>query len=316
MALLAVRRPRAWLFGLALAFVLALAGRGAHADAREDSRAAFRRGVVLAQGGDYAHARDAFVEAYRLYAHPSILLNLGIARWKTGELPVAEQELVKFLSDDGGASSEEIASARSALSHVRAGLGTLRVRIAPSGARATLDSQPLALVPGDFVEVRSVLGEHLLDVHADGYAPKRQAITVTASKPAIVDIALDARDPGRVDVPGGPGGSGKEPEGMSQRHVIGWVLVGAGGAGGLVGLLAGLRAQALSHDYNSAPPGAQDPKTRSDGIFLRTIADVAFLTGIVSASVGAYLLLSPDPSRPAAVSGVVGPGYAGIRGVF
>ena len=67
--------------------------------------------------------------------------------------------------------------------------------------------------------------------------------------------------------------------------------------------------------YNTAPPGAQDSKTRSDGIFLRTTADVAFLTGIVSAGVGTYLLLSPDPSRPG-VSGIVGPGYAGVRAVF
>ena len=109
---------------------------------------------------------------------------------------------------------------------------------------------------------------------------------------------------------------GREPEALSRRQIIGWVLVGVGGVGGVVGVVTGLRAQSLAKEYNDAPPGAQDPTTRSDGIFLRTVADVAFLTGIVSAGVGAYLLLSPDPSRPGAVSGVVGPGYAGIRAVF
>ncbi len=307
------RRFGSWL--LAVAIVIAAAS--AHADGREESRAAFRRGVTLAQGGDYARARDAFVEAYKLFAHPSILLNLGIARWKTGELAAAEQDLVRFLSDDGGASAEDVASARSALSHARAGLGTLRVRIAPSSARAraTLDGQPLALVPGEFVEVRAVLGEHQVDAEADGYAPKRQPVTVaTGATPTVVDLALEAREGARAVEPGAA--PGLPPEGMSRRHVVGWVLVGAGGAGGVIGLIAGLRAQSLSSDYNGAPPGAQDPKTRSDGIFLRTVADVAFLTGIVSASVGAYLLLSPDTSRPGAVRGVVGPGYAGIRAVF
>jgi hypothetical protein len=309
------RRFGSWLFAVALV----CAAAGAHADGRDDSRAAFRRGVTLAQGGDYAKARDAFIEAYKLYAHPSILLNLGIARWKTGELAAAEQDLVKFLSDDGGASVDDVASARSTLSHVRAGLGTMRVRIAPSGARATLDGQPLALVPGDFVEVRAVLGEHHLEVQADGFTTKRQRVVVAAgATPAVVDLALDPRDGARPSDPaaGVPGQPGREPEGMTRRQVIGWSLVGVGGVGGIVGVITGLRAQSLSHDYNDAAPGAQDPKTRSDGIFMRTVADVAFLTGIVSAGVGAYLLLTPDSSRPASVSGVIGPGYAGIRAVF
>jgi len=54
----------------------------------------------------------------------------------------------------------------------------------------------------------------------------------------------------------------------------------------LLGLLAGLRAQALAHEYNSEPAGLQDSKTRSDGIFLRTAADDAFIVGAASGGVG------------------------------
>ena len=309
------RRIATWLLAVALACVTATA----LADGRDESRAAFRRGVVLAQGGDYTRARDAFIDAYRLYPHPSILLTLGIARWKTGELALAEQDLVKFLSDDGGASAEEIANARAALANARAGLGTMRVRIAPNGARATLDGQPIALVPGEFAEVRAVVGEHTVEVNADGYTPKKQKVTVAGSGPTLVDLALEPREGGRGPeplVPGRPPQAPGEPQGMSQRQVIGWTLVGTAGAAGVVGLITGLRAQALASDYNDAPAGAQDPKTRSDGIFLRTVADVAFLTGIVSGAVGAFLLLTPDPSRPSTIRGVVGPGYAGVRAVF
>ncbi len=301
-----------------LAAALALAVAGGHAparaDAREDSRSAFRRGVVLAQGADYPHARDAFIEAYRLYPHPSILLNLGIARWKTGELAAAEQDLVKFLSDDGGASVEEVASARAALGSARAGLGTLRVRVAPRGARATLDDQPLPLVPGDFAEIRAPLGAHVLEVQADGYARKRQPVTVTAGPPSTVDLTLESTGGARAG--GSTAAPGVAPDGgPSPRRTVGWVLVGVGGAGGVLALVTGLRAQALSHDYNDAPAGAQDRKTRSDGIFLRTVADVALITGVVSGAVGAYLLLTPDPARtPLRV--VVGPAYAGVRAVF
>src|ERR1700690_423615 len=121
---------RANAFGAAIVALLAVlaSAPSARADGREDSRASFRRGVSAAEAGDYAGARDAFLEAYRLFAHPSILLNLGIARWRTGENVAGEEALAKFLSDDGGASQAEIASARAALSQTRDHLGTLHVR--------------------------------------------------------------------------------------------------------------------------------------------------------------------------------------------
>ena len=61
--------------------------------ARDQSRAAFMRGVADAHQGHYTAARDAFLEAYTLFAHPSILMNLGIARWHTGEYVQAERDL-------------------------------------------------------------------------------------------------------------------------------------------------------------------------------------------------------------------------------
>src|ERR1700682_1074191 len=90
----------------ALVLSLALVHREARADDREASRAAYRRGVQEVESQNYAAARDSFLEAYRLFAHPSILLNLGIARMHTAEFVVAEQDLVRFLSDDGGASQD------------------------------------------------------------------------------------------------------------------------------------------------------------------------------------------------------------------
>src|ERR1700691_2784459 len=122
---------------------------------RDRSRASFRRGVAQAEAGDYTSARNSFLEAYKLYAHPSILLNLGIARAHTGEWIDAEQDLVHFLADDGGAGSAELASARAELAQTRRHLGTFRLRVAPNGARAILDARPIAVIPGSFVEIRT-----------------------------------------------------------------------------------------------------------------------------------------------------------------
>src|SRR5438552_371702 len=109
------RRHRAFLVALAL---LAAAPR-AGAEDREASRTAFRKGVTLAKDNDWKGARDAFLEAYRLFSHPSILLNIGIARWKIGEYVGAEQDLTKFLGDDRTASIEDVESARAALAQVK-----------------------------------------------------------------------------------------------------------------------------------------------------------------------------------------------------
>ena len=112
-------------FALVMTFATA-----AHADeARDQSRAAFRKGVAAAKESNYAAARDYFIDAYRLFPHPSILLNLGIAHSKTGELVDAEQELVKFIADDGGATTEEVKSAQRTLAEVRDKLGTIALEV-------------------------------------------------------------------------------------------------------------------------------------------------------------------------------------------
>src|SRR5579883_1102499 len=165
----------------AIASALALAARpgaAGDADARERSRAAFRRGVAQVEAGNYTAARDSFQEAYRIFPHPSILLNLGIARAHTGQWLEAEQDLVHFLADDGGAQPDELASARAALAQARAHLGTFRLRVSPDGARATLDAHPVALLPGSFVDVRTTRGAHVLRVDADGYAPFSRTLDI------------------------------------------------------------------------------------------------------------------------------------------
>jgi tetratricopeptide (TPR) repeat protein len=79
-------RCGALLLAIAAAFVTVTASGGAHADpARDSSRVEFSRGVAFVKQGNYRAAREAFADAYRLYPHPSILLNLGIAQWKTGQ---------------------------------------------------------------------------------------------------------------------------------------------------------------------------------------------------------------------------------------
>jgi hypothetical protein len=293
----------------------------ARADARELSRESFLRGVGQAHKGDYAEARDSFLEAYKLFAHPSILLNLGIARWHTGEYVAAEQDLVRFMSDDGGSSPDEIASARAALAATRGHLGTLRVRILPDGARARLDTQAIPLVPGAFAEVRAVAGLHQLRAEAEGYEALDQSIDVPAARSTDVQITLALAGEGRS--PGKPT-PGSEPPG---RHVVlGWSLAGAGVALAAIGAVCGLEAISDANAYNSRDGGSsfQNPGVRSTGIAFRTTADVLFLAAIASGGIGAYFLISapsavPKPGAGPSVVGtrlLLGPSFSGLVGSF
>jgi hypothetical protein len=282
---------------------------GADDDARERSRAAFRRGVAQAQDGNYVAARDSFLEAYKIFPHPSILLNLGIARAHTGEWLEAEQDLVQFLADDGGAQPDELTSARAELAQTRSHLGTFRLRVTPDGARAMLDAHPIALIPGAFIDVRTTRGAHDLYVDADGYTPVDQQVVVAAERAPNLDLTLAAT--GRPRATEGEG-----------RRTLGWFLVGGAGLAAGIGIYAGVEAESLAHGYDTPGSGSyQDASTKARGLVFRTSADVAFASALLLGGVGAYLLLSKPattaqaPLAPRA-SVVVGPGFGGVAGVF
>jgi hypothetical protein len=288
-----------------LATLVAAATPGhAQADPRERSRAAFRRGVAEAGSGDYAAARDSFLEAYRLFAHPSILLNLGIARAHTGEWLQAEQDLVHFLADDGGAQPDELASARGELAQARSHLGTFRLRVAPTGSRATLDAHAVAVIPGSFVDVRTTRGPHDLHVAAEGFTPVDRVVQVDADRGPDVDVRLST---GHGEPP---------PASMDGRSVAGWFLVGGGVIALGVGAYAGVQAQTLANQYNT--PGNdhfQDQSTKSSGLVFRTSADVAFVSALVLGGLGTYFLLTPSSPSGVQAGVVVGP-WSGIAGSF
>jgi hypothetical protein len=273
-------------------------------EGRDRSRAAFRRGVAQAHDGNYTAARDSFLEAYKLFPHPSILLNVGIARAHTGEWLEAEQDLVHFLADDGGAQPDELLSARQELAQTRSHLGTFRLRVSPDGARARMDAHAIALIPGGFVDVRTTRGTHELDCEADGYAPIQRSIVVAAERAPNVDLTLTAQGVAARVAPG---------EG---RRTAGWFLVGGGVMATGIGIFAGLTAESLAHGYNTPGSSYQDPATKARGIVFRTSADVAFLGALALGGVGVYFLLTPADSAAAQARVVLAPGFGGIAGAF
>jgi hypothetical protein len=280
---------------------------------RDESRTAFLRGVNEAHQSHFTAARDAFIEAYRLFPHPSILMNLGIARMRTGEYLASERDLTRFLKDDGGALPEDLANANAALVVVRGHIGTLRVRVSPRTAHATLDGAPLALTASTFVDVRAVVGPGELKVTADGYTPVMREVMVSREQIEPVDVILTPSAPSATAGDGPEHASGGL---RSERHaLLGWGLIGTGGILAVVGTVAGIEAISLAHDYNTPGSGQyQASSTRSSGVAWRTSADVLFVTAFVAGGAGAYVLLRPIPKADTRVA--VSPSFVGVVGRF
>ncbi len=275
---------------LALALSVVLLSGIARADAKEDSRAAFVSGVAMAERADFPGAKEAFLKAYELFPHPSILLNLGVVRGRLREYPEAERDLARFLAEDGGASEEDIARARAALADVRTHLGTVRLRVAPDAASIYVDDAPTPARSGD---LRLAAGTHALRIEAAGFQPARRTVELKAGETAALEVALEAAP-------------AFAPSDRGARRTAGIVVLGATGAVGAFAVFSGLRALSLADAYNTVgDPKYRDGSTRSEGLTFRTLADVGLVTAVVGAAVGLYFVLTSlgddKPTKAAAL---------------
>jgi hypothetical protein len=238
----------------------------------------------------------SFEQAYTLYAHPSILLNLGIAHLKTGEPVLAEQDLVKFLSEDSGSPPEELAAARDALAEARGQIGTMRVQVSPQTARVAVDGKAVEIVrreaAGDLVaEARVKAGKHTVAAEAEGYVARSREVAVDGRREVDVTIALDKTSKsGGTPPPALAEAGGTTPA----RAIVGWSLVGVAGAAAVTSLVTALRAKSLADAYENRDDAShfQDAGTRSTGIAFRTAADVTGGIAIVAAAGAIVLLLT------------------------
>jgi hypothetical protein len=281
----------------------------ADAEGRERSRAMFRRGVAQLRAQEWGAARASFEAAWGLYPHPSILLNLGIARLRTDDPVRAEQDLVRFLSEDVGASQDELAGAREALAEARGRLGTLRVVASPASARVAVDGNPVETVrrpdpgtSGVVAELRMKPGRHRIEVEADGHVTEKRDVELAAKGESVVSIGLSVAA-SVVSRKGGAAARGPAP-----RVIVGWSLAGFAGAALITSGITALRAKSLADGYND-PSSAryQDPDARSEGITFRTSADVLLGVAVASGVTAAILLFTdlgkgaPDVARRGAL---------------
>jgi hypothetical protein len=309
---------------VALTLFALAAGRAAAQSGDDASRAEARKigyaGVEAFQAGDFATAHDRLETAYQLLKVPSLGLWSARALAKLGKLVEADArylEVIKLPTSVGDEAIQEQArqdagSERGALAR-RIPSIQVRVQGAPIGEVAvTIDD--VALVGSALGENRLVNpGRHRVEgVRGTSRARVDVIVAEGEQKEATLSFApMAAADVGGAGTPAA--GLRAQPEASSgggTMRTLGWVSVGAGGAGLAVGVVTALivRSKKSHLDGVGCGDGGQMcPASESGNVdsynSWRPIPTISLIAGALFAGAGAYLLMTTPAPADAGTGG-------------
>jgi hypothetical protein len=181
-------------------------------------------------------------------------------------------------------------------------------------------------------------GAHLIRAVAEGFAPAEASVTlkegatgtvtlelapaaVAAVKRPVVAVVTPPITPPSQPPPPPVEAPIKPAPGGSTQKTLGFVALGASGAGLILGGVTGGLAIGKHGDLATACPKGCPPSQQAnlDSFHtLATLSTVGFILGGAGAAAGTILLLTA-PKKPVndpRVTPVVGPGYLGAKGTF
>jgi len=311
-----------------------LLAQSADESTRTAARALGSAGVEAYQANDFPTATDKLEKAYALLRAPSLGLWSGRALVKVGKWVEAADRFLEVTSLQ--VPTGEYAVQKQAQSDAAAELAALKPRIpalvvklegaAPADCSFTVDGQPVAsslLVEGRLVNP----GVHVVEARR-GSEQARAEVDASEGERKTVVLSLNAALPPAVAVApvvapvqenlSPPPQATSAPS--SAQRTWGWVAVGAGGVGLLVGGVTGIVALGKKSNIDSNPNCQNNRCAPSESgavdsyNSLRTVSSVGLFAGGGLAVLGAVLVLTA-PSRPS-TQAFVGPRSIGVRGSF
>lgn len=176
--------------GTALHAPPALAETAADGAPTEEARARFKEGVRFYDRGKYEQARVAFLQAYALTNHASVLMNLAWSCLKSGHPLEAEKYFKKFMSESKDMTDKQIADATEGLNQAQSRLGHLTIT-APAGATVLVDGAAVGSAPfAESIELEA--GSHKAQVKD---ADDVQTVKIAVGKTAEVTLHGKAAPP-------------------------------------------------------------------------------------------------------------------------
>jgi hypothetical protein len=129
------------------------------------ARARFSEGVEFFDKGQYENARAAFLQAYALRKHPSVLINLAQSCLRSGHALEAARYFEQYLRESSSLTAAQRGDAERGLSEARSKLGRLEISAA-EGAEIFVDGEHVGTAPlADPLNVEP--GVHVVKANAE-----------------------------------------------------------------------------------------------------------------------------------------------------
>jgi len=297
------------------------------------------QGVQLADAGKCAEAIEKLQRAESLHHAPTILDRLGECQVQVGQIVEGTENLNAVVREQLPANAPQVfrdaqTRAQKALAAATPKIAHLIVNVLPADAKPTVTINgkpiPAALIGQDRP---TNPGTSEVSATAEGYHAAGQSVTLAEGASQTITLTLD-KDPNAVAPlpplnapPPSPTTSttSAPPEPAPHKNnTPAYVAFGVGGAGILVGSVAGILALGKASDCPN-----KVCKTQSDldsAKSMATISTVGFGVGIAGAALGTVLLLiNNKPEAPPAtahaapklrVEPYFGGNTAGLTGAF
>lgn len=134
------------------------------------AQAHFQHGIELAQGGEAAAAREAFLGSLALWPHASTYFNLALVELALGHGRRALHALAEFDEKaESGRHDEFLAAAGSLRARALGMTGTLELTLSPESAELRVDDEPFEPGRGARRTLRLDAGPHKLEARAKSH---------------------------------------------------------------------------------------------------------------------------------------------------
>jgi hypothetical protein len=162
----------------------------AFADATQEARQHFDRGLELVDDGQYSEAIVEFNRCYELKPHYAVFYNIGQAYIALARPVEAAAALRRYL-DEGGKTidAKRRADVDKEIRRQQARIATIDIRVSPGGAMVRLDGREIGTSPLS-APVSVGVGTHTVTASLMGYEPGEATATVAGGDRGSVELNL------------------------------------------------------------------------------------------------------------------------------
>jgi tetratricopeptide (TPR) repeat protein len=263
------------------------------AEAQEEARQRFDRGLALFEDGDFRLALIEFERAYALVPDYRVLYNIAQVNIQLGRYAEARRALEEYVNKAGAALPESrAAGVKDDLKMLAARTAHLSVTSNAAGADIILNDTPVGTAP--LAEPLLVdAGEHRVELRKAGYVSRIQQVKLAGGDASSITVNLEEVKPRTVIVE-----RGQEPIVREERPSWLWASWTATGVLAAGAVATGVFGISKANEYEDEKDLPQTSKTKLEDLSnqadtLLLVADIAGAAAVVAGGISLYFTLTP-----------------------